>query len=359
MKRRRFWLILLLLWQLSPLCAAFDGEAETEELGGLLPDAQTDILREAQTEAGYDFTKGISAILQNAWSAAGGVCKRGVQTAAAMLVVCLACGAVGMWLADGSAVGALALSSASVGSVFAIGAVALNGTLTQLTAFLGELDAFSKALLPTLTAAGIAAGNGGAAVARQSAALVCADLLITLFRRVFVPLVYAVLAFRGAGIIAQNPFFARAGAFCKNTVSLVLRVLLTLYFGYLTVVGLVGGAADTLAKRAAKTAVSAGIPLIGGVLTDAAEAVYAGAALAKNTIGVFGLLAILALAVLPILSAGGAYLCLRVGAALAQNLPETGGREAIDAVADAVGMVFAMCAASAALLLLTVILCMR
>ena len=359
MNRRRFLLLLLLFQRLVLPCAAFDGETETETLRGSLPAETAEMLRSAKTETGYDLNAGIGAILKNAWSALGGIFKNGVRTAAVMLAVCIACGAVAVWLAERSAIGAVAVTYAAVGAVFAVGTAVLGGTLAEMSAFLGELELFSKALLPTLTAAGIAAGEGGAAVARQSAALVCADLLITLLHRVFLPLCYAVLAMRGVGIVAQNPFFARMSAFGKTAVLLVLRVLLTLYFGYLTIAGLIGSAADSLAKRAAKTAVSAGIPLIGGVLTDAAEAIYAGAALARNTIGVFGLLAVLGCAVLPLLSAGGAYLGLRTAAALAQNLPETGGREAIDAVADAVGMVFAMCASAAALLLLTVILCMH
>ncbi len=359
MKRRSYLLLLLLFLWPALSCAAFEGEAETEELRDYLPAEAVETLREAKTETGYNLETGIGTILKNAWQALGGIFKSGVQSAAAMLAACVICGAVAVWLSDRSAVGAVAVNCAAVGTVFAVGTASFTGTLTQMRAFLNELGLFSKALLPTLTAAGIAAGEGGAAVARQSAALLCADLLITLLNRVFLPLCCIVLVLRGVGIIAQNPFFARLSAFCKTSVLLILRVFLTLYFGYLTIAGLVGGAADSLAKRAAKTAVSAGIPLIGGVLTDAAEAIYAGAALARNTIGVFGLIAVLGCALLPLLSAGGAYLCLRVSAALAQNLPETGGHEAIDAVADAVGMVFAMCAAATALLLLTVIICMH
>lgn len=359
MKRRICLLIGVFLWLAGQNCYAYDGETETNTLYAYLPPLAAERVREAETDVGYDLTDGLGVLADGAWEALDGVLKNGIETAASMLVVCLVCSAAALWLSERSAVGMVAINCAAVGAVFAIGVTSLQGTLSQVTSLLAELDLFSKALIPTLTAAGIAAGESGTALARQSAALWAADVLITLFHRGFVPLIYACLALRGAGILAQNAASVRIAGFCKNTLALVIRVLLTVYFGYLSVSGLVGRAADTLAKRAAKTAISAGIPVVGGVLTDAAEAIYAGGALARSTIGVFGLIAILSCALLPLLSAGCAYLCLRMSAALAQNLQETGGREAIDAVADAVSMVFALCAGATGLLLLTVVICMQ
>ncbi|MBR5520195.1 MAG: hypothetical protein IKU55_05710, partial [Clostridia bacterium] len=354
MKRRICLLICVFLWLLGQNCYAYDGKAETDTLYAYLPQDTAERVRKAETAVGYDLTEGLGVLANGAWEALDGVLKNGIETAASMLAICLVCSAVSLWLSERSAVGMIAINCAAVSAVFAIGMASLNGTLTQVTTLLTELNLFSKALVPTLTAAGIAAGESGTALARQSAALWAADVLIMLFRHGFVPAIYVFLALRGVGIMAQNAALARIAGFIKNTLALVIRVLLTVYFGYLSVSGLVGKAADTLAKRAAKTAISAGIPLVGGVLTDAAEAIYAGGALARSAVGVFGLIAVLSCALLPLLSAGCAYLCLRVSAALAQNLQETGGREGIDAVADAVSMVFALCAGATGLLLVTV-----
>ena len=76
-------------------------------------------------------------------------------------------------------------------------------------------------------------------------------------------------------------------------------------------------------------------------------------------LGVFGLIGVLSCALLPLLSTGLSYLSLRAAAAMAQCVPDHPGREAVDAVADAVSMAFAMCAGAVAMLLISVILCMK
>ena len=338
---------------------AFEGEAETDALYRVLSADNADRMREIRQTTGYDFDNGVRVLVRNAWLSMDGILKNSLQTAARLLAVCLLCSAISLWCADKTSVSVAAVNFTAVGTVLALGAVSVQGALEQMRRLLEELSAVSGALLPSLTAAGVAAGNGGASVAQQGAALLMMNGVIVLFSNGFLPLVYAILAVRSAGILSQNAFLTRASAFVKNTVALAVRVILSLSLGYLTVSGLIGHAADTLAKRAAKTAISAGIPVVGGVLTDAAEAIYAAGALVKNTIGIFGLLAVLSCALLPLLSVGCSYLCLRASAALAMCLPDTGGREAVDALADAAGTVFALCAGATALLLLTVILCMR
>ena len=350
---------LLVLFFALPCSAAFDGEEETDGLYGYLPEEDAAVVRGAKTETGYDLNRGISGLIDKMYAEMGGILKEGLASAACLLAVSLLCSLAVLWIGEKSSFGVYAVNCAAVGTVLVIGAREVNSALQMTTELLNELNVFSKALLPAMTAAGTAAGGGGAAIAKQGAALLFSDLLITLFVKVFMPLTYAALVLRAVGILSQNTFFARFSGFIKNTSSLAIRTLLTLYLAYISVMGLVGSAADTLAKKAAKTAVSAGIPVVGGVLTEAAESIYAGGAMIKNTLGVFGLIAIMSCALLPLLSTGVSYLALRAGAALAQNTQDHGGREAIDAVADAVSMVFAMCAGTAALLLLTVIICMK
>lgn len=351
--------ILALLLLTMPCAAAFDGEEETDGLYHYLPEDEAAVVQEAKTGTGYDLNRGISGLIEKMYAEMGGILKKGLSSAACLLAVSLLCSLAALWIGDKSSFGAYTVNSAAVGTVLVVGARELGSALGQATELLNELNVFSKALLPAMTAAGAAAGGGGAAIAKQGAALLFADVLITLFVQVFIPMTYVTLALRAVGILSQNTFFTRFSAFIKNTASLVIRTLLTLYLAYISVMGLVGSAADTLAKKAAKTAVSAGIPVVGGVLTEAAESIYAGSAMIKNTLGVFGVLAILSCALLPLLSTGVSYLALRAAAALAQSAQEHGGREAIDAVADAVSIVFAMCAGAVALLLLTVIICMK
>ena len=53
--------------------------------------------------------------------------------------------------------------------------------------------------------------------------------------------------------------------------------------------------------KAAKFAISGAIPVVGGILSDAAETVLASAGILKGTVGVFGMVTILGICLIPLL----------------------------------------------------------
>ena len=69
--------------------------------------------------------------------------------------------------------------------------------------------------------------------------------------------------------------------------------------------------------KVAKAAISGVVPVVGGIISDASETVLAGAGMLKNTIGVFGTLAILAACAYPFLQLGVQYLLYKLTAFLA------------------------------------------
>ena len=62
--------------------------------------------------------------------------------------------------------------------------------------------------------------------------------------------------------------------------------------------------ADAAAIKTAKMAISRAVPVVGGILADAADSVLAGAGAVKNTVGAAGLLAVLAVCLLPLMRLG-------------------------------------------------------
>ena len=61
-----------------------------------------------------------------------------------------------------------------------------------------EMNAFSRALLPCLTAAAAAGGMAGSAAAKYAATALAMDVLLSLTRTLLLPLAYALLAVRTA-----------------------------------------------------------------------------------------------------------------------------------------------------------------
>ncbi|MBS5136482.1 MAG: stage III sporulation protein AE, partial [Oscillospiraceae bacterium] len=107
--------------------------------------------------------------------------------------------------------------------------------------------------------------------------------------------------------------------------------------------------------KAAKLTISGMVPVVGGILSDAAETVLAGAGILRNTVGIFGMLGVLALCVVPFLQLGVHYLVYKLTAALAATV--SGGRMSalIDRIGGAFGLVLGMTGASALLLLVSLV----
>ena len=84
------------------------------------------------------------------------------------------------------------------------------------------------------------------------------------------------------------------------------------------------GGADAATVKAAKFTISNLVPVVGGVISDTAETLLAGASVLRNAAGVFGMLAVLGICVVPFLNLGVHYLMYKCTAALAATASGNG-----------------------------------
>ena len=98
-----------------------------------------------------------------------------------------------------------------------------------------------------------------------------------------------------------------------------------------------------------------GVIALGHHKDDAAETVLAGAGMLKNTIGVFGMLAILAACAYPFLQLGVQYLLYKLTAYLASVVGAPGLCKLIDGLGGAFGLILGMTGGCALLLLISVL----
>ena len=113
--------------------------------------------------------------------------------------------------------------------------------------------------------------------------------------------------------------------------------------------------ADAAALKVAKAAISGVVPVVGSILSEATETVLAGAGMLKNTIGVFGMLGILAACAHPFLQLGVQYLLYKLTAFLASTVGPPGLCKLIDGLGGAFGLVLGMTGSCAFLLLISVL----
>lgn len=291
---------------------------------------------------GNSFAAGVEAVVEGSLGELGGIFRRGVKSGLLLLGISMLCalaGAVKEELGGGGLDPPRLAGTAAVAVVAAADVHTLMGLGSQV---LKDMDAFSKLLLPTVTAVCAASGAPAAAVTRQGAVLLFLGLLLTVADKLILPLVYAYVAAQTAGAALGNEGLKRLGGLIKWVAAGLLSLLLTGFVLYLAVTGAVAGNADMVAQKAAKTAISGMIPVVGGILSDAAEAVVAGAGILKGTVGVIGLLTVLAICLVPFLRLGIHYLIYKCAAALGSTVapgPVTG---LIDSIGSAFALIMGM-----------------
>ena len=142
---------------------------------------------------------------------------------------------------------------------------------------------------------------------------------------------------------------------CSSDLTWILTTALLVFTVYLSVVRIISGSADGAAVKVAKAAISGVVPVVGGIIADASETVLAGAGMLKNTIGVFGMLAILAACAYPFLQLGVQYLLYKGTAYLASVVGAPGLCKLIDGLGGAFGLILGMTGSCALLLLISVL----
>ena len=346
---RKSMVILLLAWW---LVAPAWGAELPREVRDALPAAAEEITEELEDPA--SLSEGLSRLWDRALgyveeavrqSIGGGVVLLAAAVLCALTEECMA--AAGGKVHFVPMAGALAITLAAAGSVKTM--MGLGQETVE------ELNTFSKALLPTLSAAVAASGGIVSASVRQVATIFFVDLLLSLIRGLLLPLVYLYIGLlTAAACLPENRLGAIAEAL-KKLVTWILTTALLVFTIYLSIVRIISGSADSATVKVAKAAISGVVPVVGGIIADASETVLAGAGMLKNTIGVFGMLAILAACAYPFLQLGVQYLLYKLTAYLASVVGAPGLCKLIDGLGGAFGLILGMTGGCALLLLISVL----
>ncbi|MBR3570678.1 MAG: stage III sporulation protein AE [Oscillibacter sp.] len=333
--------------------AAWEPGAAARELSDALPEAAGEYLDGAEYGAS-GFAGGVARILEGVRAKVGGVVRRRTKGAAAVLLSAILCGAVRSGCGDAEQT-SLCLSMAGALSVTALTA----GSLEQLIGLgwktIGELDEFSKAILPAMAAAVAATGSVNTATFQQVTTFFLVETLLSLMDGFLMPLTYLYIGLLTASCALSGNFLEALADGLKKFIAALLTNAVLLFTVYLSVCRILAGAADGMAVRAVRTAVTNTVPVVGGILAQVSESVLAGAGMLKNSLGVFGMLAVVAACAYPFLELGAQYLLYKAVAVLASvaGMPEL--RRLIDGLGGAFGLVLGMTGSAALLLFVSLL----
>ena len=222
-----------------------------------------------------------------------------------------------------------------------------------------DLSEYGKLLLPVMATALATQGGVTGSAAIYTGTAVFDGILCTLISRLLVPMIYIFLALAiGTGAMGED-LLKRLRDFVKWLVSWCLKTVMYIFTGYISITGVVSGTTDQAALKAAKLTISGAVPVVGGILSDASEAVLVSAGVVKNAVGVYGLVAVAAIAMGPFLRIGVQYLLLKLTAAVCGVFGNKRTAELVGDFSTAMGILLAMTGAVCLLLLISMVCFMK
>ncbi|MBE6939510.1 MAG: stage III sporulation protein AE [Ruminococcaceae bacterium] len=352
MKKLQIGILVLAIILLIPqrICA----EHLTEQWKEALPNPVAELMEEEEQPVYHTWNQGLQLLWNAACSQIEQIIKESLRGLVWILAAILLCSIAEdcLQLAGNppinlvSVTGALVITLAAAGNIKTL--VGLGWDTIE------KLNVFSKALLPTLGAAVAASGGMASAGVKQVAAVFFSDLTITVIQTFLLPMIYCYIAVSAAAAMISQPNLGRIGEGIRKGIVLLLTGVLLLFTAYLGISGVLSGSADHLALQITKTAIGTALPVVGSILSGASESLLAGASVVKNTIGVAGLLGIMAIVLLPVLKLGIQYLLYKLASFLAETVSSPALAGLIQALGSAFGLVLGMTGTCALLLMISV-----
>lgn len=150
-------------------------------------------------------------------------------------------------------------------------------------------SSFMLGLIPVLAAVVSASGNPALALSFQSAAFAAAQFISAVSKNCIMPVVGTVLALDITGAVMPSFRLSGLTRFIKNTLTSVMTFSSTVFVAFLSIKDALANAADTVASRGIKLAISSAVPVVGGALSEAYSGVIGSIVLARSTVGIFGI----------------------------------------------------------------------
>ena len=307
-------------------------------------------------ENNSDFWQGFQEILGKALSLIDGELGSVLSCCGAILVVCILCslfrlapfskGERAAELCGAAAIGAISL--ADTASLFSLGAS------TVVT-----LCEYGSTLIPILTASLASSGMVNSASGMYIGTIFFLQILSVGVDRLLLPLLRCYVALGFAGAMVSDELFSKLRDLIKYVLIWGVKLVLYAFLGYMALTGVISGTADKSAVKAAKVALSSVVPVVGSLVADTSETLVLSADLLRGTLGVGGMLAVVALCVTPFVRLGVRYLLLKATAALAQVVGSKNHAALVDTLSDAVGLVLAVTGVCCLMLLIACVCFMK
>jgi stage III sporulation protein AE len=179
---------------------------------------------------------------------------------------------------------------------------------------------FMYALLPLVLSVMASVGNITSVAFFHPIILFLINTSGALISNVILPLFFLSAILHIVSSLNENYKATQLANLLKNAGLTIMGVFLTIFIGVISVQGAAAAITDGVAVKTAKFVTGNFIPVIGRMFTDAADTVMSASMLLKNTIGIVGVIVVLAIALFPAIKVFVISIIYKLAAAIIQPI---------------------------------------
>lgn len=217
-----------------------------------------------------------------------------------------------------------------------------------------SMSGFMIAMLPQMLVLTAGLGNVNASVMLFPILMTAATAFAGAIKNIVFPLIIMSALLSIINHLSDGLKVEKMGKFCAQLAQLTLGLFLTLFVGVLTLRSLYASVLDKVALRTTKFITDNAIPLVGKMFSDTVEVAAGYVVMLKQALGIFGVMVVIGIIVLPLIKITAIGLIYRVSSMLVEPLGDSKTAAILESMSTHIFMMLAAVAAVALMFLIMI-----
>ena len=197
-----------------------------------------------------------------------------------------------------------------------------SSIITEMKTAVQNLTGFANTLIPLLITLMITTGNVVSSGMLQPILLLMVTFISNFMTNILIPVALVATALGIISKISDQAQVGKLSKFLNSSMVWILGTVLTLFVSVTSLEGGLTASVDGVTAKAAKTAISSVVPVVGSILGDAVNTIMGCSNIIKNAVGVVGILVIIAICIRPIIQLAALTITYYLGAALCEPIAD-------------------------------------
>lgn len=290
-----------------------------EHMNDNLPEDVKRISGKIESDGMYDAGGALKRLWQDIIDKIKSQIRDNIESAFGLVTISILCALCTVLCKDKSSAEYISIAGVCAVALMFMGSV--DGMIYHTVDALQQIETYSRAAFPAIFTAAAAGGAIIGSSARYAALCLGLDIIMSTAKNMIVPLIYSFLALSLCKSLFDNPLVKSIQHFIKWLMGIVLTAMTLCFSAYIGITGAISSSADVLAVKTARTVISNALPVVGGMISDAASTVLSAANMIKTSAGTMALVAVCALCAGPFVELTVRMFFMKLAASACEMLP--------------------------------------